>query len=169
VAAAVVLALVVLVVSLSSSDGDSGIPLVGGGGSGGGTSGGGGGGGGPSGPAPPVRAIRAHYQALDDGRYGRSFALMAPSYRHGNRRWITQMKSAGSRVNLVRVGRPRTEGGSSWLPVLFYARDTYDTLHSDTLCRRFDGWVHMVKTSEGWRYDPAGRLDSRVSNNFRCP
>jgi DNA-binding helix-hairpin-helix protein with protein kinase domain len=162
VAALILLVLVGLVASLGLTDGNSGISFGGGGDGDGGS-------GGSSGPPAPVRAIRAHYRALDEGRYGHSFALMAPSYRRGNRRWISQMKTAGSRINVIRVGHPRVDGGSAWMPILFYARDTYDTEHSDTLCRRFSGWVHMVRTSEGWRYDPAGRLDSRVSNAARCP
>jgi DNA-binding helix-hairpin-helix protein with protein kinase domain len=120
-------------------------------------------------PPAPVHSIRAHYRALDDGRYGHAFALMAPSYRHGNRRWITQMKAADSHINLVWVGHPKIYGGSAWLPIVFYAKDTYHTSGSDTACRRFEGEVHMVRTGEGWRYDPADRLDGHVVSSPRCP
>jgi DNA-binding helix-hairpin-helix protein with protein kinase domain len=156
---------VVLVATLASSDGDSAQS----GGGGGGGSVGGGDGGGPSGTLAPVRSIRAHYRALDDGRYGHSYALMAPTYRHDHHRWISQMKSAVSRINLIRVGPARIQGDSAWVPILFFARDTYETLHSDTICRRFEGRVHMVRTSEGWRYDPADGLEASESSAAMCP
>lgn len=159
-AGCLVAALLVLIASLGSDgSGSNGSGSVDGGSSSNGR----------SGAAAPVRSIRAHYRALDEGRYGHSFALMAPSYRHGNRRWIAQMKEAGSRVNLIRVGRPRIHGNSAWVPIEFYARDMYDTVRSDTRCRRFTGEVHLVKTSEGWRYDPADRLDGQEVSSARCP
>lgn len=162
IAAVALVVLVALIATLAPGSGDSGGLPMGGGGSGGG-------GGEGSGPSAPVRSIRAHYRALDDGRYGHSFALMSPSYRQDHRRWISQMKSAVSRVNLIRVGPARIQGGSAWVPIVFYARDSYETVRSDTLCRRFEGWVHLVRTSEGWRYDPADGLEGRELNAARCP
>ncbi len=102
----------------------------------------------------PARAARSHYVALGNGAYRRAFGFMAPSYRRKNPRWLEQVQESQPRINVVSVGKPRIRGGTAWVPALFFARDTRDTVRSDTVCRRFEGPMHMIETYEGWRYDP---------------
>jgi DNA-binding helix-hairpin-helix protein with protein kinase domain len=119
----------------------------------------------------PARAVRSHYVALGEGAYRRAFGFMAPAYRREKPRWLKQVRESQPRVNLVHVGKPLIRGGVAWVPTLFFARDTYDTVRSDTLCRRFEGPVHMVRTYEGWRYDPTEdfAVTEKPGGAPRCP
>lgn len=118
----------------------------------------------------PARAIRAHYDAIDDGDYRRAFMLMTAGYRAAQPGWLSQFSSAQPHINLARVGSPRISGSHAVVDVSFYARDSYDTPESDTRCRHFTGIVNLVKTSDGWRYSPPGEFTSRVVDGSpRCP
>lgn len=119
----------------------------------------------------PERAIHAHYVALSKGYYRRAFGFMTPTYREQNPRWLEQVRTARPRFDLISFGKPRISGNVAWVEVEFFARDTHDTPLSDTVCRRFEGPVHMVKTYEGWRYSPTKDFEvtEKPYGANRCP
>jgi hypothetical protein len=118
-----------------------------------------------------ARVIRRHYLDIDSGRYHAAFRLMSPRYRRHHHGWLRQAEAARPRIRLIHVGSPRRHRHTAEVPVLFIARDTRDTVRSDTHCRRFRGRAHMVRTRRGWRYEPRQTFNVKVlpRNSPRCP
>lgn len=111
---------------------------------------------------PPSSTIRMHLERLADGDYAGAFALMSYSYRSANPGWVEDRSQADPEVNIVGVGSPHYQHESAQVYVKFYARDRYPTHGSDTRCRLFSGFVHMIEHGGTWRYEPAGGSLSAV-------
>ena len=100
------------------------------------------------------RTIRLHLERLGEGDYEGAFELMAEAYRSANPGWVENRTDANPEINIIGVGPPHYGHESAQVYVRFYARDRNPTPGSDTQCRLFSGFVHMIEHGGIWRYEP---------------
>lgn len=102
----------------------------------------------------PTGVIRAHWSAIDDGRYEHAFALFSSEYRARTSEglWVAGHRADAPRVRigLVRY-RKALPDGQAWVFADVYTRDTGSRKDSSR-CKRWAGTVRVVKQQGRWRY-----------------
>jgi hypothetical protein len=116
----------------------------------------------PSSLPAPSQTIQLHFKRLGEGNYEGAFALMSEAYRSGNPKWVEDRETAEPEINIIGVGPPHYGHASARVYVKFYARDRNTTPGSDTRCRLFRGFVHMIEHGDVWRYEPVGNNLSAI-------
>ena len=117
-------------------------------------------------PGSPSRVLRRHFQRLSADVDG-AFSIMSSRFRAANPGWPSERSEAQPYVNVVEIGQSDVGSEFAYVPIVFYARDSYDTSVSDRVCRKFQGNARLRKEGSHWLYDPAkGQFDVE---EFRPP
>ena len=105
-------------------------------------------------PNSPTRVLRRHFQRLSAGDYDGAFAEMSSGYRSANPGWTSERNAAKPYINVIDVGPSKVGAHIAFVDITFYARDSFPTRISDTVCRKFEGTARMRKEGSDWLYDP---------------